>query len=292
MDPLYLLFHGELAHGVVMVYDTTPLTHPEWHGAATSRLYSAALKMLARSSCHVVTCSKHTSDELRVNHAIVPSRLTVLPLGPLTSTCNQSHGAESRPANEAPFLLFVGNIEPRKNVAGLVRAFNKADLFRTCGVRLRIIGTICDPKDRAVIEAHSTAGVDVLGFVDDATLAASYRDCLGFIYPSFCEGFGIPLLEAMSAGCVCLATSAGASPEVGGDAVLYVNPHDDDAIAAGMLRVLNMCDADRRALRERSKQRAQTFTWERFYDGLSGVLIKEAERCFAGSGVSYCGAAV
>jgi glycosyltransferase involved in cell wall biosynthesis len=158
-------------------------------------------------------------------------------------------------------------------------------------VRLQIIGTICDPDDAAVALARATPGVDLMGFVDAQTLAASYRNCEGFVYPSYCEGFGLPLLEAMSAGCLCLATITGASPEVGGDAVLYVNPFSEEDIAKGMLKLVNMSESERERLGERARKRAREFTWTRFYDGLAGVLYKEAERCFAGSGVGFCGAA-
>jgi glycosyltransferase involved in cell wall biosynthesis len=295
LDPLYLLFHGELTRGVVIVYDTTPVTDPAWHSPGVGRLYKVALKLLARGGCHVVACSRNTAAHLRVNHGIAPSRVTVLPLGLFglareTQTRRADPGAPGLAGRE-PFLLFVGNIEPRKNVHGLVRAYQKADLYRRHGVRLRIIGTICDPEDPVIAQAGSVPGIDLLGFVDDETLAKSYRDCLGFVYPSYCEGFGLPLLEAMCHGCACLATLAGASPEVGGDSVLYVNPYADEDIAAGMLKLVQMPTVDRERLGRRGQERAQGFTWERFYDGLAGVLRREADRCFAGSGGSYCGAA-
>jgi hypothetical protein len=88
-----------------------------------------------------------------------------------------------------------------------------------------------------------------------------------------------------------LVTLAGASPEVGGDSVLQVNPYSDQEIAAGMLKLVQMPMMDRERLIRRGHERAQGFTWERFYDGLAGVLRREADLCFAGSGGSYCGAA-
>src|SRR5207244_1130811 len=79
MDPMYLLFHRDLAHGVVVVYDTTPVTDPAWHSPAVGRLYRAATQILAQATCQVIACSQNTADHLRVNHGIAPSRLTVLP---------------------------------------------------------------------------------------------------------------------------------------------------------------------------------------------------------------------
>ncbi len=286
-DPLYLLFHGPLTHGVVLVYDTTPVTNPAWHSNTVSYLYSKAFQLLSRSACHIVASSRNTADHLRVNHGITPSRLTVVPLGLFQLASHDAREAHTCPE---PFLLFVGNLEPRKNVLGLLNAYRKADLYRRHGVRLRVIGTVCDPADPVLALKSETPGIDVLGYVDEATLSASYRDCLGFVYPSLCEGFGLPLLEAMSHGCACCATLAGASPEVGGDAVLYLNPHCEEEIAACMSRLVELSPSQRQGLGEHARRRAQSFTWQKFYDALAGVLREEAQRCFVGSGVSYCGA--
>jgi glycosyltransferase involved in cell wall biosynthesis len=99
---------------------------------------------------------------------------------------------------------------------------------------------------------------------------------LAFVYPSFCEGFGLPLLEAMERGCVCLSTNMGASPEVAGDAALYVNPYAVNEIATGLRRLANLPESERQALQTKARQRAATFTWKRFHDGLATVLRKAA----------------
>jgi glycosyltransferase involved in cell wall biosynthesis len=288
-DPLYLLFHGELVHGVVLVYDTTPITNPIWHTPAVAQLYRKAFDLLSRSGCHVVASSQNTADHLRVNHGVTPSRLTVLPLGLFQSALCEALDSASNVAE--PFLLFVGSLEPRKNIRGLLGAYRRADLYRRHGVRLRLIGSKCDPSDPAIALASGTPGVDLLGYVDEPTLNTSYRQCLGFVYPSFCEGFGLPLLEAMSHGCACCTTLAGASPELGGDAVLYLNPHSEEEIAASMCRLAEMSPSQRHWLGEHARRRAQGFTWQKFYDALAGVLRGEAERCFDGSGAGSCGAA-
>jgi glycosyltransferase involved in cell wall biosynthesis len=287
-DPLYLLFHGALTHGVVLVYDTTPITNPGWHSNTVSYLYRKAFQTLSQSACHIVASSQNTADHLRVNHGIAPSRLTVVPLGLFQSATHET--AQASATGSEPFLLFVGNLEPRKNVKGLVEAYRRADLYRRHGIRLRVIGAVCDSSDPVIALASGTPGVDVLGFVAEATLSASYRQCLGFVYPSFCEGFGLPLLEAMSHGCACCTTMAGASPEVGGDAVLYLNPYREEEIAASMCRLIEMSPAQRLWLGEYARQRAHSFTWQTFYDALAGVLRKEAERCCDGSGAGSCGA--
>ena len=122
----------------------------------------------------------------------------------------------------------------------------------------------------------STAGVEVPGFVPDAELAQAYERCRAFVYPSYCEGFGLPLLEAMHRGCVCLATSLGASPDIAGDAAIYVDPYAIEDIAAGLRQIVALAPEERERLAARARERSLTFTWERFYDGLSQVLLREA----------------
>src|SRR5262249_15283152 len=136
-----------------------------------------------------------------------------------------------------PFFLFVGSLEPRKNIEGLLRAYAASRVHATHGIRLRIIGSLPGEDHPTVALARQSPGVGLCGFASDAELAAAYRDCLAFVYPSFCEGFGLPLLEAMHRGAACLSTICGASPEIAGDAAVYVNPYSTDEIAAGLRRM-------------------------------------------------------
>src|SRR5207245_11465248 len=102
----------------------------------------------------------------------------------------------------------------------------------------------------------------MLGAVPDAVLAGLYRRCAVFCYPSLAEGFGLPVLEAMAAGAAVLTSSISSLPEVGGDAVEYVDPHDTASIASGLRRLLT--DENRRAeLAQRASARAREFSWER-----------------------------
>jgi glycosyltransferase involved in cell wall biosynthesis len=259
---------------VVLVYDVTPVTDAAWHGPGVSRLYSAAFDHLAQSRCQVVAVSRNTADHLRVNWGVAPSRLTVLPLGPF----GQAYASGAARGPEADrFFLFVGSLEPRKNVAGLLEGYRAARLFAEHNIRLRIIGGVPEQAGELARLARATPGADLLGAVSDAELAAAYRDCLAFVYPSYCEGFGLPLLEALSHGCVCLATRTGASPEIGGKCCVYVDPYSPQEIARGLRRLASLPAADRQRRRRMALRRAEQFTWPAFYDGLSSVLLRAAE---------------
>ena len=111
-------------------------------------------------------------------------------------------------------------------------------------------------------EASRRDDVRVLGQVSDEDLTALYQACTVFCYPSLYEGFGLPLLEAMTAGAACVTSSVSSLPEVGGDAVLYVDPQSVDEIRAAIERLLGSED-ERRLLGERARQRAGEFSWDR-----------------------------
>ncbi len=269
LDSLYALFYGVPDNSVVIIYDVTAVTQPDWHPGGVGRLYAEAFARIAQSRCHIVTCSRHTAAELRLHWGIASSRLTVLPLGlfdfPEPTILRGS-------STEAPFFLFVGTLEARKNVAGLIHAFVQSGLYQSRGIRLRLIGMAPEHNQGIAELAKTTPGVDWPGFVSDAELAEAYARCLAFVYPSFCEGFGLPLLEAMSRGCVCLSTITGASPEVAGDTAYYVDPHDQAEIARALQRLAALSPSERDRIGDRARQRARVFTWTRFYDGLAEVL--------------------
>jgi glycosyltransferase involved in cell wall biosynthesis len=291
LDPLYLLFYGAPQRGVVVVYDITPASDPHWHDPRTCRLYGVAFDLLAQSRMHLVATCQNTADQLRVNYGIAPSRLTVLPLSLFSVPQHKrdkglrTPGCEDPASNRVltplvarqPFFLFVGATqELRKNLIGLIHAYARSGLYAERGIRLRIIGSHAGPEHPVVALARTTPGVDLLGQVDDAVLAEAYEECLAFVYPSFHEGFGIPLLEAMQRGCVCLSTTTAASPEIAGDAALYVNPYSGPELVLSLRRVADLSAAERERLASAARERARLFTWERFYDGLAGVLRRQA----------------
>ena len=124
----------------------------------------------------------------------------------------------------------------------------------------------------------------VLGFVEDAALSELYRRCAVFCYPSLGEGFGLPVLEAMAAGAAVVTSEVSSLPEVGGDAVEYVDPHSAESICAGLRRVLED-DLRRSELSSRGVARARTFTWERFTLLVLETLDRAAGKRRRGAGL-------
>lgn len=157
------------------------------------------------------------------------------------------------------YLLFVGSLEPRKNLAMLLQALTR------CRERppLVLVGWNAW-GDKAWLQralAHDARlRVVCTGYVDDLTVAALYTGAQALIYPSLYEGFGLPIVEAMACGCPVICSNTSAMPEVAGDAAGFVNPRDPDAIAKAVDRVL----ADKayaEELRRRGARRAAQFSW-------------------------------
>jgi glycosyltransferase involved in cell wall biosynthesis len=169
-----------------------------------------------------------------------------------------------------PYVLFVGSEHPRKNVAAVLRAL--AELKRGREFRhLRLVKVGAAGSGEAPFHAPVAAlvrslglGRDVIftGVVPDADLPAYYSGAACLAFPSFAEGFGFPVLEAMACGCPVVASTAGSLPEVAGDAAVLVPPADHRALRDALERFV--CDpAERARYRDRGLQRAAAFSWER-----------------------------
>jgi glycosyltransferase involved in cell wall biosynthesis len=164
-----------------------------------------------------------------------------------------------------PFLLYVGNIKPHKNVERLIEAFHRLRDQGFQDLKLLIIGDQVSKYAglrRAVHRHHLHKHVRFLGFVPTEMLAVLYRLAAVFVFPSLYEGFGLPPLEAMASGTPVVTSNVSSLPEVAGDAALLVDPRDPEAIA-GAVRMVLTDRTLREDLRRRGLARARDFSWER-----------------------------
>jgi glycosyltransferase involved in cell wall biosynthesis len=170
------------------------------------------------------------------------------------------------------FVLAVGTLEPRKNLPRLVRAYASLPGELQDRHPLVIVGkTGWQAGDTLASLSDLGDRCHLLGYIPDERLARLYARCTVFCYPSLGEGFGLPVLEAMHAGAAVVTSNRSSLPEVGGDAVEYVDPFDEGSIAAGMERLLR--DPERRAeLSGRAARRARTFSWDRTAELTLGAL--------------------
>jgi glycosyltransferase involved in cell wall biosynthesis len=225
----------------------------------------------ARRSRALVCISEATGQALLTRFPNVGSRMLVAPLG-VATTLTRSAPAELESLPAPGFVLAVGTLEPRKNLPRLVAAFARLPAAVRAAHPLVVVGAH-GWQTGDTLDALRSLGEDcvLLGHVSDEALAELYRRCAVFCYPSLGEGFGLPVLEAMAAGAAVITSGLSSLPEVGGDAVAYVDPTQVAAISERLEQLL-ADEAARASLGRRAAQRAQQFTWRSFADTVAEAL--------------------
>ncbi len=161
---------------------------------------------------------------------------------------------------QQPYVLAVGTLQPRKNYVRLIRAFAS---LRSDDIQLAIAGGRGWLYQEVLTEAEKHADrVRMMGFVEETDLPALYRGATLFAFPSFYEGFGLPVLEAMACGVPVVCSNGSSLPEVAGEAALLVDPHDEQGLAEALRRVLEDEEL-RQEMVARGLEQAARFTWER-----------------------------
>jgi glycosyltransferase involved in cell wall biosynthesis len=273
-DPLYVLFVDRLLEiDAVAVLDITPLTNPYWHEPSVAALYRSAFRKLVRSPARIMSISEHTKHGLCANFPLTLNDVKVVRLYPMQTPLTKELEAVSALQGKQ-FLLFVGSLETRKNVSGLVRAFEASGLADN-GYHLAIAGG--DGKGASEIKATAAnvSNVHLLGFVPAAQLAWLYRHADWFVYPSYLEGFGVPVLEAMQAGLPVVCSTTGAVPEVVGNAGLFFDPYNHEEICDTLTKLATISEAKRTSLAARSAARSTMFSFEQYMTDFHHAIALE-----------------
>jgi glycosyltransferase involved in cell wall biosynthesis len=268
---------------IVFVHDFIFYAHPEWTNE-WGRLWRALVPLSLRRARLVFCNSLNTRDDLYRFFPSARSRLRVVtvPLGfdaevyrPGSSE-DVSVKTYSWPPAEA-FALFVGNHEPRRNLAGAIGGLAVARKLTGLDLKLYIVGH--NKGNRAQIEtlareAGVVSGVRILGRVNDRELAALYRKAQVYVYPSFYEGFGLTLLEAMACGCPVVTSTRTSLAEVAGEAGMLVDPDSREEIGCAIARVLAEPEL-RRQLVRRGHANVRRYGWQAManamYDAIRGL---------------------
>jgi glycosyltransferase involved in cell wall biosynthesis len=264
---------------VVTVHDLAFVHHPEHATGHGRRFFERSLE-LTRRDADLVLCPSEATRRDCLAHGFDPDRVRVVPWGvdlPAKGAALAAGDAvDARLARyglaDTCFVLFVGTVEPRKNLGALVDAFEQ--LHRR-DVVLAIGGPAGWNEDLRERLGPVLSRTRVLGFVPPEDLPLLYERAAVFCYPSLLEGFGMPVLEAMAAGAAVVTSIGTATEEVAGSAALTVDPRDPNAIATALSALLD--DPARRAeLGAAARERARTFTWAR-----TAALTKAAYRAVA-----------
>jgi len=243
---------------VTTIHDVIYKRFPETAGRLNVGV-ALLVPLAARRSSVVLTDSQASKRDIVEFLGVEPSRVDVAPLGPgIPEPDEPLPAAEVREQfglGEAPIVLTVAAKRPHKNLGRLVDAVGRLEI----DVVLVIPGF--ETSFEAELKRRAGERVRFLGWVDDRTLDGLYRAATCFVLPSLAEGFGLPVLEAMLRGTPVACSRASAVPEVAGDAALYFDPLDSEAIGDALRGLL--ADEDlRRRLREAGLARAAEFSWE------------------------------
>ncbi|HEY5251993.1 MAG TPA: glycosyltransferase family 1 protein [Acidimicrobiales bacterium] len=276
---------------VVTVHDLTAVHYPALCDAST-RVFPEIVRRAVAEGAWVHTPSQFVADEAVAAFGVSPERVRVvyhgIPRHTSASASGRSRAGSVRlPSGTTRYVLALGTVEPRKDLPGLVRAFDvlAGDHGDVALVLAGAGGWGDDALERAMAQSPWRSRILGLGYVDDDALGQVLAGAAVLAYPSVYEGFGFPPLEAMAVGVPVVATAVGAIPEVVGDGALLVPPGDIDALAAGISDLLTDSDSDndsqkRTGLIARGRARAALFTWEKCGQGLAD-LYSEAARAAA-----------
>jgi glycosyltransferase involved in cell wall biosynthesis len=238
---------------VVTVLDLSVLRYPELFNRWTRGYSHLAVPRVVRAARRLIAISEFTKRELTEVLGVDPERVRVIGVPPRASLSPEGERAEGE------YVLAVGTLEPRKNLA------RAAEAARRAGVELRVAGA------RGWGDV-GTNGVRWLGEVGDDELARLLRGAKALVYPSLYEGFGIPILEAMAVGTPVVTSAGGATEEVAGGAAVLVDPLDPGSIAAG----IDEADRRREELRAGGLARAASFAWDDIAEQTIGVYREAA----------------
>ncbi|UXM85521.1 glycosyltransferase family 4 protein [Methanococcus aeolicus] len=265
-EPIYL--KPKNAKLITTIYDIIPYIFPETYTFSTSFRFKFILPITLKISDKIIVISHHTKQDIIKHFKIPKDRIKVIHLAanenykPLNE--NEIDKIKQKYNLNYPFVLYVGGLEPKKNIPTLLKALYK---LKKQGIKHKLV--ITGPKRwkyKSIFETIEKLNLQneviFTGYVPDEDLPALYNAADLFVYPSLYEGFGLPPLEAMQCGTPVITSNTSSLPEVVGDAGIMVNPYDVDELANKMYEVLTN-DGLRDELSKKGLERAKLFSWKK-----------------------------
>ncbi len=254
---------------VVTIHDLSLLLHSETHQEHLVRRARLRLPTMTRIATRIITDSESVKREISTHLGIAPAKITAVPLAPRRAFYPageaQARAARRKLGVEDDFILFVGTVEPRKNLLTLVRAFD--ELLRTTDLRPQLViagpkGWLTEDLFANVEWSARTERILFTGYVSDEELCALYSSCRVSVYPSLYEGFGLPPLEAMACGAPVITSRIPVIMETVGSSARLIEPKDVRDLTAALVEFLTD-EGARQHFSASGLQRAAEFTWER-----------------------------
>ncbi len=276
--PSYILPVHFKGPAVLTVHDTIALDFPSYCKNSNALYFSLLLKKSIRSADRIIAVSRQVKDDILRHCAIDPDKIQVVYHGvdaSFRSVTDSTQMEHIRKKYRLPgrYLLFVGNIEPKKNLERMFEALfqirNKIDHKLVIAGRW---GWKYRPVQKAVQKLDLRDQVVFLDYVDQADLPALYTGADLFLFPSLYEGFGLPVLEAMACGTPVMTSDKGSLPEISGGHAFYTNPMCSDEMARDILSALD--DHSTRLTKSRAgREHASLFTWEKTWQQTKQIYL-------------------
>ncbi|EKE15586.1 MAG: glycosyl transferase group 1, partial [uncultured bacterium] len=275
---------------LMIVHDIIPKFRPDYLDNWRKKVYWKLTEFGIKKAGHIVAISKRTEKDLIQQLGIDPKKITASYIS-VDEIYNRGVSEQEslrvmeKYGLEKGYIYSGGGLEVRKNTEGTIRAYKillDSDKDRFAKLKdvppLVISGKLMPQLAPLVTDAQALVDsmgignrVKILGFVPQEDLPALYRNAVLFCYPSFYEGFGLPVLEAMCQGTPVVTAKNSSLPEVGGDGVLYCNPSDVEEIARVMRKIL-LDDHLYQTLSEKGKKRSLNFSWDKFTEKILNII--------------------
>jgi len=283
LEPNYILLDKiQAKKKLVFVYDFSFDLYPEWHPKDRVLYFKENFWKRIKRADKIFLPSKFIYNEALNRYGFENLKLSVVHLGvdheifrkhqpELVEKVSQKYGL---PEN---FILFVGSIEPRKNLKNLLIAYELLPQHVKKEYWLVLVGfNGWNNKEIMAFLNKNKERIVYIGYVSEKDLALIYNKTSIFIYPSLYEGFGLPPLEAMACGCPVIVSNRAGLPEVCGDAAYYIEPESPESIKHGILRILED-NSFREELSKKGLERAKLFTWEKTTKNLLEIFKEVLE---------------
>lgn len=264
---------------IVTIHDVLFETHPQYFSTAFNLRSKILVRRSALNADQILTVSQYSKDKICELYGIDEARVSVTPNGvdvERFSRIDPNHAANELKLRYglADYILTVGRLEPRKNHLSLLRAYN---LLRRTEPQIPVLAIVGqrDFGHEKIFDFIEKSGlrdcVKIIEDADAATLSMLYKCAKLFVYPSFAEGFGIPPLEAMAAGCPVICSNTTSMKEVFSEGATMIDPLDVESLLDALTASI-VGDADNELMRERSIAIAQQYTWEQSSRALLKVI--------------------
>lgn len=250
---------------IFTIHDLIPI-HEAGNKQWIKRLFfKTAIKKATHRAYKIITVSDYSKNEITSWANIAPEKVIVVKNG--ISDIFSPHGKKHTPGY--PYLLYVGNTKPHKNIPRLIQAFAHANIDSS--IKLVLTGQLTVEQHSLIQKYQIENRIVVNSNLPETLLAEYYRGAMGLLFPSLYEGFGLPIVEAMASGIPVITSNVTSLPEVAGNAAILIDPLDIDSLASHIEQIVTN-DALRKNLIDKGLKQAATFSWNHSAQQIQSIL--------------------